>query len=176
MLGEVLERKRTRNSSAISCYSGAIFSNSGAIPKSVQSQRSAPQSVRLHVFAFTVSRALICYESSSKHLRINGSCRHREKHLTLPIHLEPDVRDPFRLKMNIWSEPGPIIRNVQGVAALRSKTGCTKCRLQPAASIKFRADHRQSGYLAPHITSMEEPGLQIPTVQIHPTGHFDPPL
>ena len=47
-LGEVLERKRTRNSSAISRYSGAIFRNSGAIPKSVQRQSSALQSVRLH--------------------------------------------------------------------------------------------------------------------------------
>ena len=33
MLGEVLERKRTRNSSTISRYSGAIVRNSGAIPK-----------------------------------------------------------------------------------------------------------------------------------------------
>ena len=71
MLGEVPERKRTRNSSAISRYSGAIFRNSGAIPKSVQSQSSAPQSVHLHVFDFTISRALICHESSSKHLCIN---------------------------------------------------------------------------------------------------------
>ena len=76
MLGEVLERKRTRNLSASSRCSGAIFRNSGTIPKSVQSQSSAPQSARLHVFAFTVSRALICYESSGKHLCINGSCRH----------------------------------------------------------------------------------------------------
>ena len=75
MLGEVPERKRARNSSAISRYSGAIFRNSGAIPKSVQSQSSAPQSVHLHVFAFTISRALICHESSSKHVCINGSCR-----------------------------------------------------------------------------------------------------
>ena len=75
MLGEVLERKRNRNSSAISRYSGAIFRSSGAISKSVQSQSSVPQSVRLPVFAFTVSRTLICYKSSSKHLCINGSCR-----------------------------------------------------------------------------------------------------
>ena len=68
MLGEVLERKRTRNSSAISRYSGAIFRNSGAIPKSVQSQSSAPQSVHLHVFVLpflahlfaTKARANIC--------------------------------------------------------------------------------------------------------------------
>ena len=75
MLGEVLERKQTRNSSAISRYSGAIFRNSGAIPKSVQSQSSATQSVHLHVFDFTIFRALICHESSRKHLCSNGSCR-----------------------------------------------------------------------------------------------------
>ena len=74
MLGGLLERKRTRNSSAIFRYSGAIFRNSGANPKSVQSQSSAPQSVCLHLFAFTMSRALMCHESSSKHLCINGSC------------------------------------------------------------------------------------------------------
>ena len=36
--GQVLERKRARNSSAISRYSGAIFRNLGAFPKSVQSK------------------------------------------------------------------------------------------------------------------------------------------
>ena len=67
-------------------YPVAIFRNSGAIPKSVQSQSSAPQSVRLHVFAFTVSRALICYKSSSKHLCINGSCRNgRVSHRSPPL-------------------------------------------------------------------------------------------
>ena len=55
MRGEVLERKRTRNSRAISRYSGATFRNSGAIP------RSAPpcNDVHLHVFAFTISRTYL---------------------------------------------------------------------------------------------------------------------
>ena len=74
MLGEVLEKTNPQLERNFR-YSGASFRNSGAIPKSVHSQSSAPQSVRLHVFAFPVTRALICYESSSKHLCINGSCR-----------------------------------------------------------------------------------------------------
>ena len=49
MLGEVLERKQTRNSIAISRYSGAIFRNSGAIPKSVHPPRNLCVCMCLHL-------------------------------------------------------------------------------------------------------------------------------
>lgn len=85
-------RERTRNFSTISCYSGAIVHNSGAIPKSVQSQSSAQQSAYLHVFAFTIP---ICHENSSKHLSVYPWV------LVLSISIHPPKTDqPHSRRLN----------------------------------------------------------------------------
>ena len=73
MLGEVPERKRTRNSSAISRYSGAIVRNSGAIQKVCKAKAPA-RNLRIcmclillfiaHLLA-TKARANICVSMGS---------------------------------------------------------------------------------------------------------------
>ena len=60
--------------SGFAAKSSTIFRNSGAFPKSVQSQSSAPQSVFLHVFACTSTCALMS-RMLEQHVCINGSCR-----------------------------------------------------------------------------------------------------